>query len=90
MVWTALGWFASAVLVLTIGHQVLRQWRTGESDGVSRWLYVGQITASGGFVAYSVHLGDPVFVVTNGVLLLAAIFGLVTVLRQRDQNAPVS
>lgn len=83
MLWTAIGWFASAVLVVTITHQVLRQWRTGHSDGVSRWLYIGQITASGGFVAYSAHLGDAVFVATNAVLLLAAILGLVSVLRQR-------
>jgi MtN3 and saliva related transmembrane protein len=90
MLWTAIGWLASAVLVATIGNQVLRQWRTGHSDGVSRWLFVGQIAASAGFVAYSAHLGDPVFVVTNGVLLLAAIFGLATVLRQRSSTGPAT
>jgi hypothetical protein len=90
MVWTALGWVASAVLVATIGYQVVRQWRTGHSEGVSRWLYVGQICASSGFVAYSAHLGDAVFIATNSVILIAAILGLVSVLRQRDATSPPS
>ena len=85
MVWSALGWVASAILVLTIGYQVVRQWRTGHTEGVSRWLYVGQIAASSGFVAYSAHLGDAVFTATNSVILLAAILGLVSVFRTRSE-----
>jgi MtN3 and saliva related transmembrane protein len=82
--WTWVGWGASLLLVLTIGHQVRRQWRTGHTDGVSRWLYVGQTISSSGFLAYSVHLGDWVFICTNGILLVAAILGLVSVLRSRQ------
>lgn len=81
-----LGWSASLILVVTIGHQVRRQWRTGEADGVSRWLYVGQMAASAGFVAYSFLLGDAVFVVTNSFLLCAAAIGLVSVLRNRSDG----
>jgi MtN3 and saliva related transmembrane protein len=83
--WTLTGWGASLLLVLTIGHQVRRQWRTGHTDGVSRWLYVGQMASSSGFLAYSVHLKDWVFICTNGILLLAAAFGLVSVLRSRQE-----
>ncbi len=72
----AVGWAASIVLVATIGYQVLRQWRSGTSKGVSHWLFVGQIAASIGFVAYSVMVRNTVFIVTNSLLLLSAIVGL--------------
>jgi MtN3 and saliva related transmembrane protein len=81
--WTLVGWGASLLLVLTIGHQVRRQWRTGHADGVSRWLYVGQMASSLGFLAYSLHLGDWVCICTNGILLVAASLGLISVLRSR-------
>jgi MtN3 and saliva related transmembrane protein len=82
----AVGWTASLILVVTISHQVRRQWRTGAADGVSRWLYVGQMAASSGFVAYSLLLGDPVFVATNAFLLCAATVGLVSVFRNRRRE----
>lgn len=72
----AVGWAASSILVATIAYQVLRQWRAGTSKGVSQWLFVGQIAASAGFVAYSVMVGNAVFMVTNGLLLLSAVVGL--------------
>jgi uncharacterized protein with PQ loop repeat len=87
LIWTGIGWAASAILVVTITYQVYRQWHTGASEGVSRWLFVGEILASAGFVAYSAHVGNLVFVVTNSVLLLAAIAGLGIVLFQRSSDA---
>ena len=72
----AVGWAASVILVATIGYQVLRQWRSGTSKGVSHWLFVGQIAASVGFVIYSVMLGNAVFIVTNALLLASAVVGL--------------
>lgn len=71
----ALGWLSSFVLVLTIGAQVRKQWKAGTSEGVSKWLYLGQIAASAGFTAYSALVRNWVFVVTNGVLLVAALAG---------------
>jgi MtN3 and saliva related transmembrane protein len=41
-----IGWFAAAVLLPTIGREVHTQWRDGSSKGPSRWLLIGQITAS--------------------------------------------
>jgi len=87
LIWTVIGWAASAILVVTIVYQVVRQWRTGASEGVSRWLFVGEILASLGFVAYSAHVGNLVFVVTNSVLLVAAIAGLGIVLYQRSTES---
>ena len=41
-----IGWFSSLILVVTIAKQVYKQWREGTSEGVSKWLFVGQISAS--------------------------------------------
>ncbi|HTU61196.1 MAG TPA: hypothetical protein VMF89_22230 [Polyangiales bacterium] len=86
----AIGWLSSAILVLTISTQLRKQWRSRDGHGVSKWLYIGQSAASLGFVIYSVQSRDWVFVVTNSVLGLEALFGLVLVLRQRRAaRAPV-
>jgi len=78
-----IGWFSSVVLVLTLGQQVHKQWKENRSEGVSRWLFVGQLTASAGFTLYSWLVGNAVFVITNGLLLLNALLGLAIVLRHR-------
>ena len=82
-----IGWSSSAVLVLTIGRQVYRQWQQGSSKGVSKWLFLGQITASSGFLAYSWLIRDPVFLATNILLLIAAVVGLGILLWHRAKNA---
>lgn len=78
-----LGWVSSAILVLTIGKQVLKQWREGSSEGVSRWLFIGQMAASTGFTVYSLLVRNWVFVVTNALMLANGVLGLVIVLRHR-------
>jgi MtN3 and saliva related transmembrane protein len=82
-----IGWASSAVLLLTLARQVLKQWREGTSEGVSRWLFVGQTTASVGFTIYSVLLRNWVFVVTNALLLVNAIVGLLIVRHHRRRRA---
>lgn len=85
----ALGWASSFVLVLTLGRQVWGQWRKGSSKGVSRWLFVGQLCASTGFLVYSWKLGSMVFVVTNALLMLSAILGLVILgMHRRREREP--
>ena len=79
----AIGWFSSFVLVLTIGKQVYKQWSSGSREGVSKWLFVGQITASTGFTIYSVLVRNWVFVVTNALLLLSAVIGVFIVFKHR-------
>jgi uncharacterized protein with PQ loop repeat len=79
----AIGWFSSLILVLTISHQVYKQWKSGTSEGVSKWLFVGQITASTGFTLYSVLVHNWVFVVTNALLLVSAIVGVFIVFKHR-------
>lgn len=80
-----IGWGASIVLVLTLAAQVVKQWKAG-TKGVSRWLFIGQLAASSGFVAYSALRGDPVFIVTNVLGLLAAVAGIVTFVRDRRRG----
>ena len=75
MMTEAIGWFAAVVLLSTIGRQVYTQWRDGSSKGLSRWLFIGQITASIAFIVYSWLLANWVFVVTNALMLVTAALG---------------
>lgn len=70
-----IGWFAAAILLATVGRQVYSQWRQGTSQGVSKWLFIGQMAASAGFIAYSWLLTNWVFVVTNVLMLATALVG---------------
>lgn len=78
-----IGWLSSFILVLTIAQQIRKQWSAGTSKGVSKWLFIGQLAASAGFTVYSIGLRNWVFATTNGLMALAAITGLVILLRHR-------
>jgi MtN3 and saliva related transmembrane protein len=88
----AVGWVSSFILVLTIGKQVLKQWREGSSKNVSKWLFVGQLAASVGFTVYSWMVRNWVFVFTNGFMVLNALAGLAVTLyhRRREQREEAS
>jgi MtN3 and saliva related transmembrane protein len=81
-----IGWLSSLVLLFTLGHQVRKQWRSGDSRGVSTWLFVGQAAASLGFSVYSLLLGNWVFLTTNLLLLLNAALGQWATLRNRRHS----
>ena len=81
-----IGWSASAILVATIVTQIYRQWQQGSSKGVSKWLFIGQMTASAGFLTYSWLINDRVFIFTNALMLLSALTGLAIVLWHRQKN----
>ncbi|MFZ5655714.1 MAG: SemiSWEET family transporter [Pseudomonadota bacterium] len=78
-----IGWAASAVLIATLARQVYSQWRSRSVEGVSHWLFIGQLCASIGFTVYSWLLGNGVFVFTNSVLLLTAVIGQLIYRRNR-------
>ncbi|MGH7230229.1 MAG: hypothetical protein ACREJU_02585, partial [Nitrospiraceae bacterium] len=63
-----------------------RQWRQGSSKGVSKWLFIGQMTASSGFLAYSWLIHDLVFLFTNALMLLGSMTGLAIVYWHRQRN----
>lgn len=83
-----IGWVSSFILVLTIGKQVYKQWQEETSEGVSKWLFIGQMSASLGFTVYSYLVRNWVFVVTNAVMLLNGLAGLLITLhfRRRQQR----
>jgi MtN3 and saliva related transmembrane protein len=81
-----IGWVSSIVLLLTLGHQVRKQWISGDSRGVSKWLFVGQTAASLGFSVYSLLLQNWVFLTTNLLLLLNAVLGEWVTLRNRRHS----
>ena len=84
----AIGWISSFILVLTIAKQVYKQWQEGTSEGVSKWLFIGQMAASSGFTLYSWLVHNWVFVVTNSLMLVNGLAGLFIVLhhRRREQR----
>ena len=84
----AIGWASSIILIVTIAHQVAKQWRERSSAGVSTWLFVGQLAASIGFTIYSLLLRNWVFAVTNGVMVLNGLLGYAITVRHKRSEAP--
>ena len=80
------GWVSSFILVLTIAKQVYKQWHEGSSEGVSKWLFIGQMAASLGFTIYSWLVNNWVFVVTNSLMLLNGLAGLGIVMHHRRRE----
>lgn len=72
-----IGWASSLILLATLVKQVYKQWKEGTGEGVSNWLFIGQLLASIGFTIYSYLVGNWVFIVTNGLLTVNNIFGII-------------
>ena len=79
----AIGWASSVILVITLSKQVYRQWKSGSSEGVSTWLFVGQLAASTGFTIYSLLVRNWVFSVTNGLMVVNGLLGYAITVRHR-------
>jgi len=71
-----LGWASSIILLITLVKQVHKQWKDRTSEGISKFLFVGQLAASIGFTVYSVLTESWVFAVTNGALILNNLVGI--------------
>jgi uncharacterized protein with PQ loop repeat len=72
----SLGWASSLILLATIATQIYKQWQSGSSQGVSKWLFIGQLSASIGFTIYSWLLHNWIFVITNFLMILNSLVGL--------------
>lgn len=81
-----IGWVSSLILLLTVGKQVYKQWKDGTSEGVSKWLFFGQIAASIGFLAYSVLITNWVFIVTNSLMVINSLVGIGILFYHRRRN----
>ena len=71
-----IGWASSVILLLTLVKQVYKQWKEGTSEGISKFLFIGQLLASIGFTVYSYLVGNWVFTITNGLLTINNIIGI--------------
>jgi MtN3 and saliva related transmembrane protein len=78
-----IGWISAAILIMTISRQVYTQWRTKSVEGVSHWLFIGQLSASAGFTAYSMLVQNWVFVCANFFIFLTAVAGQYVYLRNK-------
>jgi uncharacterized protein with PQ loop repeat len=75
MIAELIGWAAAAILLATLIKQVHTQWHDHSTKGVSRWLFVGQIVSSTGFIVYSWMVQNWVFVTVNVLILITSIAG---------------
>lgn len=71
-----IGWASSLILLATLVKQVYKQWAEGTGEGISKFLFIGQLAASIGFTVYSYLVGSWVFMVTNGLLTINNIIGI--------------
>ncbi len=83
----AIGWLSNLLLLMTMSKQVHTQYRSGSSQGVSSWLFIGQLATSTGFVVYSYLLGNWVFVSSNVMLLFVALTGQWLYLRNKRRQS---
>jgi MtN3 and saliva related transmembrane protein len=82
----AIGWASSAILLTTLFVQVRKQWKSGESKGVSIWLFLGQMAASVGFAIYSWMVGNSVFVFTNCLMVVNGLAGYIILRRNKSRQ----
>ena len=57
------------------------------ADGVSKWLFIGQLAASTGYIVYSYLLHNWVFVSSNIAILMTALVGEFIFVRNRKTAA---
>lgn len=83
MITDLIGWLSATILILTISRQVYSQYRSKSIQGVSKWLFIGQLTASAGFTTYSFLVDNWVFVCANFFIFLTAVAGQFVYLRNK-------
>lgn len=86
MITEALGWTSSLILLVTLIKQVHKQWKSKTSEGISKWLFLGQLAASVGFTIYSYSTGNWVFIATNGILTVNNVIGIYLYYRYLDKD----
>jgi uncharacterized protein with PQ loop repeat len=78
-----IGWSSSLILLATLIRQVHKQWKTRADAGISKWLFIGQVTASVGYTVYSLLLHNWVFLTSNLAILATAIAGELVFMRNK-------
>ena len=80
-----IGWASSLILLATLVKQVHKQWKEGTNEGISKWLFIGQLAASVGFTIYSVITENWVFAFTNTALTINNLIGIWLYFRYKNQ-----
>lgn len=83
-----IGWASSLILLATLIKQVYKQWADGTGDGISKWLFVGQLAASVGFTIYSYLVGSWVFMFTNLLLTINNVIGIFLFFYFKKRQSP--
>jgi uncharacterized protein with PQ loop repeat len=78
-----IGWTSSVILLVTLAAQTRKLYKARSNQGVSTWLYVGELAAAIGFTVYSTLLHNAVFITTNALGVLTSLFGLAFFIRNR-------
>lgn len=71
-----IGWAASIVLLVTVVAQIVKQWKSRSSRGVSAWLFVGEIVSALLFLWYAITIHNAVYTTTNTLMVVASLVGL--------------
>ena len=75
-----IGWASSLILLATLVKQVYKQWSEGTGEGISQWLFLGQLAASIGMLPPGVRERAAVDVLerygSDPVVMDAALSGL--------------
>ncbi len=82
-----LGWGSSSILLATLIRQVYTQWRSRATAGLSKWLFIGQCTASLGYTVYSYLLHNWIYFTSNIAILFTALVGECLYLLNRRRAA---
>ena len=82
-----IGWVSSVILLATLIKQVHKQWKDKDTSGVSKLLFVGQLAASVGFTVYSITTGNIVFLVTNAMLTINNVLGIILYFKYRNNDS---
>jgi uncharacterized protein with PQ loop repeat len=80
-----IGYIGTALVVGAYAPQISHLWTEHCSAGISERAYAIWVLASALFLAHSIAIGDPVFMVTQLVNLVALAIILVLARRFRDQ-----
>jgi MtN3 and saliva related transmembrane protein len=86
-----IGWTSSVILLVTLAAQTRKLYRTRSNQGVSKWLWIGELAAAIGFMTYSALLRNAVYITTNALGVVTSLLGLAFFLRNRRfENASVT
>ncbi|UXY14444.1 hypothetical protein N8I74_14115 [Chitiniphilus purpureus] len=83
-----IGLVSALILIATLIRQIYIQWHSTDLNGVSGWLFAGQMCASAGFMLYSYLIGDALFVLVNVLGLTTALVGQGIYLYKLHQLSP--